>query len=111
VTQDCIFCRIIAGEVPAETVYQDERVIAIRDIAPVAPTHILIMPRAHIESPAQAEETLIGHMTHVAAELAQREGISTSGYRLVINWGADSGQEVSHLHLHLLGGKALGIMG
>ncbi len=107
----CIFCRIISGEVQSDILYQDEQVIAIRDINPQAPTHILILPKAHIPSPAEAEEPLLGHMALVAAELAKREGISPKGYRLVINSGAEAGQEVPHLHLHLLGGRPLKEMG
>ncbi len=111
---DCIFCRIISGEVQSEILYQDEDVIALRDINPQAPTHLLIMPRAHISSLAEVgadQKWLLGHLIHVAGELAKREGIAESGYRLVINFGPDSGQEVFHLHLHLLGGRALRRMG
>ena len=110
----CIFCRIISGEIQSEILYQDEDVIALRDINPVAPTHLLIMPRAHITSPAEVgadQRWLLGHLIHVASELAKREGIAESGYRLVINSGPDSGQEIAHLHLHLLGGTALRRMG
>ena len=110
----CIFCRIISGEIQSEILYQDEDVIALRDINPVAPTHLLIMPRAHIISLAEVgadRKWLLGHLIHVAGELAKREGIVGSGYRLVINSGPDSGQEVPHLHLHLLGGRALTSMG
>lgn len=112
--KDCIFCRIISGEIKSEILYQDDEVIAMRDINPQAPTHILIVPKAHIPSLAQISadhEVLMGHIVHVAAELARSEGIATSGYRLVINSGPDSGQEVPHLHLHLLGGRALGRLG
>ena len=111
---ECIFCRIISGEIPGETVYQDDRVIAIRDISPQAPTHILLMPRAHIPSAAElkgGDFELVGLMVAVANELAKSEGVSDSGYRLVINNGPDGGQEVPHLHLHLLGGRALGGLG
>ena len=110
----CIFCRIISGEIQSEILYQDEDVIALRDINPVAPTHLLIMPRAHITSLAEVgadQKWLLGHLIHVASELAKREGIAESGYRLVINSGPDSGQEIAHLHLHLLGGRALRRMG
>ncbi len=107
----CIFCRIISGEVESKILYQDEEVIAIRDINPQAPTHLLIMPKAHIPSLAEVgaeQKALMGHLIHVANELAKREGIAQSGYRLVINSGAEAGQEVPHLHLHLLGGQRLG---
>ena len=112
--KDCIFCRIISGEFQSDIIYQDEEVIALRDINPKAPTHILILPRAHIPSLAEISvehRALMGHLVHVAGELAKREGISSRGYRLVINSGPDSGQEVPHLHLHLLGGRVLGNLG
>ena len=107
---DCIFCKIVAGEIPADILYQDERVIAFRDIKPVAPTHLLIIPRKHIPSLvhlAEAESSLIGDMVNIANQLAKSEGISESGYRLAINCGEQGGQLVPHLHLHLLGGHQL----
>ena len=109
--KDCIFCRIISGEFQSDILYQDDEVIALRDINPQAPTHILIMPKAHIPSLAgitMDHQTLMGHLVRVAGELAKSEGIAERGYRLVINSGPDSGQEVPHLHLHLLGGRRLG---
>ncbi len=111
---DCIFCRIINGEIQSDILYQDEEVIAIRDINPQAPTHLLVLPKSHIASLAQVgpdQKPLLGHLVHVANELAKREGVSDKGYRLVINSGAEAGQEVLHLHLHLLGGRPLGKMG
>jgi histidine triad (HIT) family protein len=109
---DCIFCRIISGEVPGEIVYQDDEAIAFRDINPQAPTHILIMPKSHIPSIAEVEDYgLVGRLVNIAKELAKREGVGERGYRLVINSGPDSGQEVPHLHLHLLGGRVLGRLG
>jgi histidine triad (HIT) family protein len=111
---DCIFCRIISGEIQSDILYQDEEVIAIRDINPQAPTHFLVLPKSHIASLAQLgadQKPLLGHLVHVANELAKKEGISDKGYRLVINSGAEAGQEVPHLHLHLLGGRPLGKMG
>jgi len=107
---DCIFCKIVAGEIPSDTVYQDEEVIAFRDINPVAPTHLLIIPKKHIPSLAHlpdAETPLIGHMAKIANQLAKREGVSESGYRLVISCGEQGGQLVPHLHMHLLGGRQL----
>ena len=107
---DCVFCQIVAGKLPADILYQDEEVMAFRDIHPVAPTHVLIIPKRHISSLAQMadEETpLIGKMTQVANQLAREEGISESGYRLVISSGKDGGQVVPHLHMHLIGGKSL----
>jgi len=107
---DCIFCKIVAGEIPSDILYQDEGVIAFRDINPVAPTHLLIIPRKHIPSLVQlseAEPSLIVDMVSTANQLAKREGISESGYRLVINCGEHGGQLVPHLHMHLLGGRQL----
>ena len=107
---DCIFCQIIAGKVPGEIIYQDEEVAAFRDINPQAPLHLLIIPKRHIASLAdlsEEETPLAGHMIEVANQLAKREGVSQSGYRLVINSGAEGGQLVPHLHLHLLGGRRL----
>lgn len=111
---DCIFCRIARGEVPSEMVYQDEQAFAIRDIHPQAPKHLLIIPREHISSLAGVPEErvlLLGHLLSVAKLLAQKGGIAQSGYRVVINSGRDSGQEVPHLHIHLLGGRPLGRLG
>ncbi len=107
---NCLFCRIIAGEIPAEVVYSDERSIALRDINPQAPTHVLVIPREHMESldeATQKDEALLGHLLRVAARVANELGHSESGYRTVINTGAGAGQSVFHLHLHVLGGRAL----
>jgi len=107
---DCIFCQIRAGKIPSEIIYRDEEVIAFRDINPQAPTHLIIIPKKHIPSLvhlSEAELPLIGQMVNVANQLAKEEGISESGYRLVINCGEEGGQLVPHLHLHLLGGKKL----
>ncbi|MBA7695038.1 Purine nucleoside phosphoramidase [subsurface metagenome] len=106
----CIFCQIVAGKVPSEILYQDEEVIAFRDINPQSPIHLIIIPKRHIPSLAhlsEAESSLIGDMVNVANQLARREGISESGYRLVINCGEQGGQLVPHLHMHLLGGRKL----
>ncbi len=107
---DCIFCHIIRGEIPSDQLYQDEQVTAFRDINPVAPTHILIVPNKHLASTeeiSQQDEPLVGHLFTVARELAGREGIQESGYRLIINTGPDGGQVVHHLHLHLIGGQKM----
>lgn len=107
---DCIFCKIVAGEIPADIVYEDEQVLAFRDIAPQAPTHILIIPRKHIASINEAEpedQAVLGKLLLSARHLAQAEGLSDAGYRLVINTGEHGGQTVFHIHLHLLGGRAL----
>jgi histidine triad (HIT) family protein len=107
---DCLFCRIIAGEIPADIVHTDDRSLAFRDINPQAPTHILVVPREHIESldeATQRDESTLGHLLRVAARVANQEGLSESGYRTVINTGAGVGQSVFHLHLHVLGGRQL----
>ena len=112
---ECVFCQIAAGKLPSDIVYQDEEVIAFRDINPQAPTHVLIIPRKHIASLAklaEGEASLMGHMVKIANQLAKREGVAQSGYRLVVNCGQEGGQLVPHLHLHLLGGRQLsGTMG
>ncbi len=108
-----LFERIIQGELPATIVYRDERVTAFRDIHPRAPTHVLIVPNKPIPTAndvSAADEALLGHMFVVAAQIAAQEGIAQSGYRLIVNCNADGGQEVYHLHLHLLGGRPLGPM-
>ena len=108
-----IFSKIIAGEIPADIVYRDERVTAFRDIQPAAPTHILIVPNREIPTVndlADADEALAGHMLIVARDLAKSEGIDESGYRLIVNCNRDGNQEVFHLHLHLIGGRPLGGM-
>jgi histidine triad (HIT) family protein len=105
---DCLFCRIAAGEVPSTKVHEDDVVVAIRDIAPRAPTHILLMPREHITSAAELTEAhgpLLGRLFAVAAQVAREEGIEESGYRLVSNVGRWAGQTVDHLHVHLMGGR------
>ncbi|HMS01280.1 MAG TPA: histidine triad nucleotide-binding protein [Anaerolineales bacterium] len=106
----CLFCKIISGEIPGTIVYRDEQTTAFRDINPVAPTHILIVPNRHIESVAtleEADESLMGHLFTVARGLAEKEGINKSGYRLIANTGSDGGQTVFHLHVHLIGGQRM----
>lgn len=106
---DCLFCRIIAGEIPATIVYRDDELTAIRDINPAAPTHLLVLPNRHIDSISDAQagdQALLGALLLAGARLAQQAGLD-GGYRLVINTGADAGQSVHHLHLHLLGGRAM----
>jgi histidine triad (HIT) family protein len=106
----CIFCKIVAGEIPASVVYQDELVLAIRDLNPAASTHVLILPKQHVESvndAAPENETLFGHLFSVARKIAEQEGVSTDGYRVVVNTGKNGGQSVPHLHMHVLGGRAL----
>ena len=106
----CVFCKIVSSEASAEIVYRDDQATAFRDIHPVAPTHILIVPNKHIESVSTLEaedEKLIGHLFTVARKLAEEEGISRGGYRLITNTGANGGQTVFHLHVHLIGGQRM----
>lgn len=106
---DCLFCKIAAGEIPSTKVYEDELVLAFRDIAPMAPTHILVIPKTHIGSVAEitAENSgVVAHIFEVIPQIAQAEGL-TNGYRVVSNCGADAGQTVHHLHFHILGGRQL----
>ena len=108
-----VFAKIVRKELPADIVYQDSLVTAFRDINPVAPVHILIVPNKVIPTAndlAEDDELLAGHMILVAREIARKEGIATSGYRLIVNCNNDGGQEIYHLHVHLLGGRALGPM-
>ncbi len=107
---NCIFCQIASGKIPGDILYQDEKVVAFRDINPQSPTHLIIIPKKHIPSLAhlsEAESPLIGHMVKVANQLAKKEGIAEKGYRLSINCGEEGGQLVPHLHMHLLGGRKL----
>jgi histidine triad (HIT) family protein len=108
--QNCLFCRISAGEISADILYKDERCLAIRDINPQAPVHMLVIPFDHIESldeASQKDEAMLGHLLRVAARIANEQGLSESGYRTVINTGAGAGQSVLHLHVHVLGGRPL----
>lgn len=107
---ECIFCRIIAGEIPADVVFQNDEVVAFRDIHPQSPKHILIAPRSHIASLTEVTDQhqgLLGKLLLVSQKIAEKENIAARGYRLTINSGADGGQLVPHLHLHLLGGRRL----
>jgi histidine triad (HIT) family protein len=107
----CIFCKIAAGTIPASVVHSSERLVAFRDIDPKAPVHVLVIPREHLGSLDAADErhrALLGEILLLTRKLAREEGIDEGGYRTVINTGADGGQSVHHLHLHLLGGRALG---
>lgn len=108
---DCIFCKIVKGEIPSEKVYEDDEILAFKDIHPKAPVHILVIPKKHISSAMEIEEqdeALIGKMFTVIKKLAKEFGLE-NGYRIVNNCGSDGGQEVMHLHFHLLGGKKLKI--
>jgi histidine triad (HIT) family protein len=109
VADTCLFCRIVRKEIPAKIAAETEDCVAFRDINPQAPVHILVIPREHVPSVSAVKDAaLVGNLTRLAAELAQREGVADSGYRLVFNTNADAGQTVFHLHLHLLGGRHLG---
>ena len=106
---DCLFCRIVAGEVPSPRLHEDDQVIAIRDIAPRAPTHILLIPKRHIRSALEltdADGPLLGRLFATAADLARAEGIDDAGFRLISNVGRWGGQSVDHLHVHLMGGRS-----
>jgi histidine triad (HIT) family protein len=106
--EDCIFCKIIRRELPATFVHEDDAVVAIQDLHPQAPVHLLVLPKAHIETLHAAgseDETLIGRLFGVAARLARERGLASRGYRTVINNGAGAGQTVNHLHVHVLGGR------
>ena len=111
IRKECLFCRIADGELPSEIVWQDEDLVAFKDINPAAPTHVLIIPRKHLASLNEMQEEdipIIGKISYVAAMLARQLGVAESGWRLISNCGKDSGQEVPHLHYHLVGGKFLG---
>ena len=108
---DCLFCKIVAGDIPSTKVYEDEKVLAFRDIAPQAPTHILVIPKEHIGSVAEvtAENSdVVAHIFEVIPAIAKAEGLE-NGYRVVSNCGADAGQTVHHLHFHILGGRELAL--
>lgn len=107
---DCLFCRIVAGEIPNRTVYEDESVLAFHDINPEAPVHILIIPKQHLSSlteVGEADQALLGYLQVCASKIARAVGLAENGYRLVSNAGEDGGQTVNHLHYHLLGGRSM----
>jgi histidine triad (HIT) family protein len=113
-SESCIFCKIDAGEIESDILYRDDSCFVIRDIAPRAPIHLLVVPRRHFTHLAAltAEDyPMLGGMFSAAREMAARQGVAGSGYRLIINQGSDAGQQVDHLHLHLLAGRPLGGMG
>jgi histidine triad (HIT) family protein len=108
--ESCLFCKIVAGTIPADFVHQDDRCVVIRDINPQAPTHVLVIPREHIESlndATQKDEGVLGHLLRVGARVANDLGHEESGYRSVINTGAGAGQSVFHVHVHVLGGRVM----
>lgn len=107
-SENCIFCKIIAGEIPSKKVYEDDTCVAFHDVSPQAPTHILVIPREHFASLAEAREQhkeTLGHLLLTCGEIARGEGLADDGYRVVINTGEMGGQTVFHLHVHLLGGR------
>ena len=109
--EDCIFCKIIKGEIPSSKVYEDEEILAFNDINPAAPIHILVIPKKHITSLAEmkdGDEIIISKIYKVINEIAEKQGVKEKGYRVIVNCGKDGGQEVGHLHFHLLAGKQLG---
>lgn len=108
---DCLFCKIIKKEIPSKVVYEDDTVLAFRDINPVAPVHILVIPKKHIGSLVELtneDEVIVGKIYTIINKIAKQEGIAEKGFRVIVNCGEDGGQEVKHLHFHLLGGKKLG---
>ena len=109
---DCLFCKIIKKEIPSTIIYEDEEILAFRDINPVAPVHVLVIPKKHISSLVELkpeDEALVGRIYSVINKIAKQENIFESGFRVVVNCGEDGGQEVKHLHFHLIGGKKLGL--
>ena len=108
-TDSCLFCRIVRREIPAKVVHEDEHMLAFRDIDPKAPTHVLVIPKAHVASLNDTTDAeMLGRLMLVAKSLAASEGLSSDGYRTVVNTGPNAGQTVFHIHLHLLGGRKLG---
>lgn len=111
---DCIFCKIVAGEIPSTKVYEDDQVLAFNDINPVAPVHVLVIPKKHLASVndlTAQDSTMLGHLFAACQHVAREKGIAETGYRVVTNAGKDSGQVVFHLHFHVIGGKSLGHIG
>ena len=111
---DCIFCRIVIGDLPSSLVYSDDEVVAFEDVTPVAPVHVLVVPVQHVGALAGVDESaepLLGRMLTIAERIAAERGVGQSGHRLIINQGVDAGQIVEHLHLHLVGGRTLGALG
>ena len=109
--EDCLFCKIIKGEIPSTKVYEDDEILAFNDINPAAPIHILVIPKKHIASLAHMEkedEAIVGKIYGVINKIAEEKGFKESGYRVIVNCGKDAGQEVMHLHFHILAGKKLG---
>ena len=108
--ENCLFCRIVAGTIPADIIHDSEEVLAFRDISPQAPVHVLVIPKTHLDSLAAAEDrhgAVLGQLLRVCRDVARSEGVSDEGYRIVANTGANGGLTVDHLHVHVLGGRAM----
>ncbi|MEZ5427152.1 MAG: histidine triad nucleotide-binding protein [Pyrinomonadaceae bacterium] len=106
--EDCLFCKIVAGDIPSELIHRDDLCVAFKDINPQAPTHVLVIPREHLASldeAAKNDRETIGHLLLTAADIARQKGFAEDGYRIVVNTNSDGGQTVFHLHVHLLGGR------
>ncbi len=106
--EDCIFCKIIKGEIPCNKVYEDDKMLAMYDIAPAAPVHVLLLPKEHTANVTTADPEIVAYMLGKVKEIAEKTGIMEKGFRVVMNTGEDGGQTVNHLHIHVIGGKALG---
>ena len=106
--EDCIFCKIAKGDIPCNKVYEDDKMIVFKDLAPAAPVHVLLVPKTHVKDVTEAGLELLAHMLGKVKEIAASLGVAEKGFRLVINTGDDGGQTVKHLHIHLIGGKELG---
>ena len=107
---ECLFCRIALGLVPATLVWQDDSIVAFRDIHPQCPVHVLVIPRRHIASLSELsaeDDEMVGHLVRISGQIAEREGVAATGYRLVANCGPEAGQSVDHVHFHLLGGRPM----
>jgi histidine triad (HIT) family protein len=108
--QDCVFCKLLRKEIPSKVLFEDSQAVAFQDLHPQAPTHVLIVPRKHLSSLndcTSADDALLGHALAVAKEVAQQQGVGSSGYRIVLNTGEGAGQTVFHIHFHLLGGRTM----
>ena len=106
--ENCIFCKIIKGDIPSNKVYEDDKMLAIHDVAPAAPVHVLLLPKEHTANVTTADPAIVAYMLGKGKEIAEKTGIAEKGFRVVMNTGEDGGQTVNHLHIHVIGGKALG---
>ena len=106
--ENCIFCKIIKGDIPSNKVYEDDKMLAIHDVAPAAPVHVLLLPKEHTANVTTADPAIVAYMLCKVKEIAEKTGIAEKGFRVVMNTGEDGGQTVNHLHIHVIGGKALG---